>query len=492
MSQAVSNADEARHRLYEIMKEDVSFEEKARQALALGTAYLGVDTGFVSHVDERTDHYETVVSTDGDDGLVPAGVTTDLSGTYCRHTLERDSPLAAHDVSTDDTLVEVRQGLHCYHGTTLTVGDETYGTVCFVAGEPREEPFSDAETMFAELVGRLLEHELEHERQQDELARQTSLVNVLDRVLRHNIRNDMTVIKAHARLHADEHGCEECELILQKADDLVELSETARHLGKILDSKFERRRIDVVALARDLVAEAAAATPSASIVVDGPEELTVSALPGLEQALWELIENATQHTGEKPSIRVSIRDREETVEISVIDDGPGLPQSEQDALRAGTETPLVHGSGLGLWMVYWVVTSHGGELAVDTSDGTSVTLSLPHTPVAVDERNALLSRARDRYRAVFEHATAAMVLVNEEGRVVDANDEAADLLGREPSVLEGVLIDELYADNRADGPSDTDTGRVELHRPDGTRHSVTYDATTEVYPGLRLVVFHSL
>ena len=98
MSAGSLDADEARHRLYGIMKGDDPFESKAREALELGTAYLGVETGFVTRIEPEIDYWETVVSTDGAGGMVPEGMRTDLSGTYCRHTLERDSPLALHDV----------------------------------------------------------------------------------------------------------------------------------------------------------------------------------------------------------------------------------------------------------------------------------------------------------------------------------------------------------------------------------------------------------
>ena len=211
MSQTVRSADDARHQLYEIMKRDDSFEQKAKDALELGTAYLDVDSGFLTRIESDTDHWETIASTDGADGLVPLGMTSNLNGMYCRHTIERDSPLALHDIPNQQTAVEAAE-FDCYHGTTLTVNDEIYGTVCFVAVDARNDPFSEAETMFAELVGRLLEHELEYERQRDQLARQTSLVNVLDRVLRHNIRNELTIIRANARLHGEKHeDCSECE-----------------------------------------------------------------------------------------------------------------------------------------------------------------------------------------------------------------------------------------------------------------------------------------
>jgi signal transduction histidine kinase len=66
----------------------------------------------------------------------------------------------------------------------------------------------------------------------------------------------------------------------------------------------------------------------------------------------------------------------------VADDGPGIPEQELAAIRKGTELPLEHGSGLGLWMVHWIVTRHDGTIDIAVSEtGTTVSITLPHGPV---------------------------------------------------------------------------------------------------------------
>ena len=70
-------------------------------------------------------------------------------------------------------------------------------------------------------------------------------------------------------------------------------------------------------------------------------------------------------------------DEDEQVRVRVADDGPGLPEMEQRVLTGRRETPLQHGQGLGLWLVYWVVREAGGDLSVTVADGTAVELRLP-------------------------------------------------------------------------------------------------------------------
>ncbi|WP_330995642.1 ATP-binding protein [Halobacterium salinarum] len=64
---------------------------------------------------------------------------------------------------------------------------------------------------------------------------------------------------------------------------------------------------------------------------------------------------------------------------SVKDDGPGIPQTEQQVITSGVETPLKHGSGLGLWIVSWLVTRSNGPLSFNenTPQGSIVTIHLP-------------------------------------------------------------------------------------------------------------------
>lgn len=467
MNQAVQSADEARHQLYEIMKRDASFEQKAREALDLGRDYLGVDSGFLTRIDTEADHWETVVSTDGTDGVVPPGMKANLSGMYCRYTLERDSPLALHDIPDQDTAIEARD-FDCYHGTTLTVNGDTYGTVCFVGREGRTDEFSDAETMFAELVSRLLEHELEYERQREQLGRQTSLVNVLDRVLRHNIRNELTIIRANARLHGEKHDdCSECEQIVTTADELIDMSETARQLGKAINADLDRRPLDLPSVVDDVVERARETYPDLTVEVDVPDRLVVAAYPSVETALWELLENAGEHAGDAPTVEVTITEADDHVHVTVADDGPGLPESEQDVLQSGTETQLVHGSGLGLWSVYWVAINHHGELSVDASDGTRVTLTLPRqtgTDHVSGSTGPQIERAGGRYETAFEAAPTGLVVLAENGAVLEANDRAERLLDCGDSSYAGRPITAIIDD--ATGPLGNDaltagTGHIE-------------------------------
>lgn len=216
----------------------------------------------------------------------------------------------------------------------------------------------------------------------DELRREQRL-DVLNRVLRHNLRNDMGIVGSYAVAAAEEAEDEEVARLLatveRKADGLVDLGEKARRAERILSRESSPRAVDLGATLAEVVEAVAEAYPAASLSVECPEGASVTADPeALRVACDNLIENAAEHGGEAPSVAVTVEQSATGTSICVADDGPGIPDLELDTLAAGTETPLQHGSGLGLWVATWLVDRVGGALDFETDEGgTRVTLSIP-------------------------------------------------------------------------------------------------------------------
>ena len=440
-----------------------------------------------------------MISTDPADGDIPPGVEFDLRTTYCRRTLESDSQVVLHDALNqgwaDDPAFEAH-GFHCYHGTTLRVNGELYGTVCFVANDPRSEAFSDRETMFAELITRLLERELETQKYKTQLTRQTNLATVLNRVLRHNLRNDMSVIRGFTQLMADKlDGNDAGKKALDNIDDLLALSNKARELERVVAQDFDQTPVELVTLVEDIVDSVVQEYPSASISVESDRNVTTTVLPSFEQAVKELVENAAKHGSEQPTVTITIERQSNDVLIRITDDGPGLDENEMEVLASGTETPLAHGSGLGLWISLWIVTNHDGSInPTVTENGTEMTLTIPQKPdITVSEQKIL--RARDQYQASFEEAYDAMVLVNDNKRIVDANSQAGVVFGRDSQELLGQAYTEFLPDDfdfeaawQRFKNTGTERGEETIVSADGVERVVEYSATADVVPGIHLVV----
>lgn len=214
---------------------------------------------------------------------------------------------------------------------------------------------------------------LREERERLELLRQ-----ILTRALRHNIRNDMNVISVNAQLlgeQVNQPAANYVETILRRAESITSLSEKAGAFEHILAASHTKRRIDLTTLLIRTASRTAERYPEADIETDVSGECLVFAHESLDAALANLLENACEHA-DSPTVTVSMKTDTDTVTVIVADDGPGIPDEEIAVLEAGAETQLEHGSGLGLWIVSWVVEQSGGNIEFDTTDGTRVEITL--------------------------------------------------------------------------------------------------------------------
>ena len=209
--------------------------------------------------------------------------------------------------------------------------------------------------------------------------RRDRLIEVLDRVLRHNLRNDMNVVIGFSETIADRTDGEIAEMatrVTETALDLISLTDTVRGFERGVVDSTELKPYDIRSVVGAVVEDLRTDYPDTEFCIEADESPTVMATGQLELALSELGDNAARH-GES-TVRYEVTTTgDDRIAINVHDSGPGLPTTERRVLEAGRETPLEHGSGLGLWMVNWIVTNLGGTVATSVDDGTTVSIILP-------------------------------------------------------------------------------------------------------------------
>jgi signal transduction histidine kinase len=197
-------------------------------------------------------------------------------------------------------------------------------------------------------------------------------LEVLNRVLRHNLRNRVDVIKGNAEAVADGSEASFAGSIVDSADELAKLSAKARSIDRLVSRPTRPTDGDLAAVVREITPAEAAVDLSVDCPASAP---LVTDWEALRAAAESAIENAIEYASE--SVTVTLETTEEGYEIVVVDDGPGIPASELASIDAETETPLQHGTGLGLWRLKWGVTKLNGELSFDTADGTTVRMRIP-------------------------------------------------------------------------------------------------------------------
>ncbi|SEN83372.1 Signal transduction histidine kinase [Halorientalis persicus] len=208
-------------------------------------------------------------------------------------------------------------------------------------------------------------------------------LQVLNRITRHNLRNDLDAIRGFAEtIREEELGDAETEEYFDRietlAHGLVDLSSAIERSERLLtDPTPNQKQCDLTAVAETV----ADRTDGERITVDSPADpVEIRSDPEIVRlVLEELVENSMEHIDGDEPVVVAVRQSEAGGTLDVRDSGPGIPEHEQAVLLEGEETAGMHGTGVGLWLVAWGVTRLGGRLSFGdrASDDSTVTVHLP-------------------------------------------------------------------------------------------------------------------
>jgi len=209
----------------------------------------------------------------------------------------------------------------------------------------------------------------------------------------HELRTPLAAIRGYAELahRQPERLPEDVEHALRRVE-----SESARMSALVEDllllARLDAGRpldlepVDLTRLAIDATSDARVAAPGHKWRLDLPDEPVVVTGDGhrLHQALANLLSNAWTHTPAGTTVTVAVTTAPGAVQLSVTDDGPGIPEEMQPGIferfvRADeSRSRSAGGTGLGLSIVAAVTSAHHGTVSVTSSPGlTRFLLTLP-------------------------------------------------------------------------------------------------------------------
>jgi PAS domain S-box-containing protein len=209
-------------------------------------------------------------------------------------------------------------------------------------------------------------------------------LQVLQRIIRHNVRNDVTKLRGWteqlaAATDPDERGSH-ARRVRRILNSWHEMADKLSRVQKLVErDRSEYRTVAVESLVTETVGRQQEAHPEAEIAASLPETSPGAVPVAVGGAIDEAIDNAVEAvTDGRPEVTVAAAADDDWVEIEVASDGPEMPDIEASVLETGEETPLSHGRGTGVWMIRMLVTQSGGKIAVDTTDaGTTLTFRIP-------------------------------------------------------------------------------------------------------------------
>lgn len=229
----------------------------------------------------------------------------------------------------------------------------------------------------------------------NDLERREQRITVLNRTLRHNVRNETNVVLGHlndvlSSESLDPDARDRIETARRSAARIVRTAGKARYVETTLSSG-ELEPVDLTDLVSTTVDQLTDEHPAATVTTSAADAPTVLADENLGDAVAELLENAVRHQPTSPpAVEVSVSapapeaapasGPAAPIRLDVANPGPPIPEGDRRALETGRETPLFHNQGIGLWMVKWIVENSHGRLRFPPSDGECrVRIELPAT-----------------------------------------------------------------------------------------------------------------
>lgn len=273
-------------------------------------------------------------------------------------------------------------------GEPKRIGEETLTTA---AGEtrvlqttkiPYEAPDTgeDAVLGYARDITELKRYERTLEEQRDTLM-------LLNQVVRHDIRNQLMVVESYTELLEDslpdDQSRRYARTVIEAAKQAADITETARDVSDVLlQVGSERTPMNLRAKLNGQIEQLRSDKDRATVSVDGPiPEVMVLADDLLEAVFRNLLTNAAVHNDkELAEITVSTSVSDETVRVSIADNGPGIDDDHKEQIFQEGEKGLESGgTGIGLYLVKTLVDRYRGDVWVEDNEpvGSVFTVELP-------------------------------------------------------------------------------------------------------------------
>ena len=212
---------------------------------------------------------------------------------------------------------------------------------------------------------------------QRRLEEQRDDLEILNEVVRHDIRNDLQLVEAYAGMledHVDPDGEAYLDIVRESADNAVDLTTTARDLAEVmLQTDTENRRVSLRRSLEGELEDVRSTHTGAEITLEPIPDIDVVGNDMLGAVFGNLLTNAIQHNdSDVPEVTVSASELEggDVIEVRVADNGPGIPDTQKEVVFGKGEKGLgSEGTGIGLYLVKSLVENYGGGVWVEDREG---------------------------------------------------------------------------------------------------------------------------
>ena len=229
-------------------------------------------------------------------------------------------------------------------------------------------------------------------------------VAVLDRVLRHNLRNHLNVVRGEAdRILSEgavdpEEARAAAEGIVRATDELLEIGDQARRFREVVTGDRRQPGVrDLRETFRTAVTDVDAEYSEATVGVELPDGVPVYAHDVVGVAVLGVVEMLAEAADEPVDVLVrAAAVNSGAVTVEIVDRAGSFSAADLGVVDEGIETPDTHPQGVELWLLRWSVERSGGEFSVDTAgDPPRVLLRLRRVEEGNDAGESVEANADD-------------------------------------------------------------------------------------------------
>jgi PAS domain S-box-containing protein len=227
----------------------------------------------------------------------------------------------------------------------------------------------------------------EQKAREQRLTELSEELDVLNRVLRHDIRNDMNVVLGWAEElepHVSPEGRESYENIVGAVQHTVGLTKEVRDLaeGITRGEELSTRPTPLADVLSEQLAKNRKKFETATFELTGDlPRVDVVGNEMLSSVFDNVFSNAViHHDGDQPTVTIDATVDGDTAVVRVADDGPGIPDSQKAVVFGRDERGIGSpGTGIGLFLVDSLVTGFGGSVSIEDNEprGVVFVLTLP-------------------------------------------------------------------------------------------------------------------
>ncbi|MCC5948509.1 MAG: GAF domain-containing protein [Nitriliruptoraceae bacterium] len=358
-----------------------------------GLLELGFATASIRELDHDRRVARLVEGVARGEVVLPSEIA--FAGTAIPDVITRRGPLLIQDAAADPRLHGVDHPVDA--ALFLPLFDDE-GITAVLSGETIGRPISDDEVAAAQVLAEQADRALRRARAYEADQRTVDQLRLVDlriqdfvSTLSHELRTPLTVIQGLGQTLSqrwDQLAIASRQDLLRRID--ANADRLATMLSSLIDSSalesgnlvVRTEPVSLRALVGEVLHRAAGVTSVHPVRVAIEADTLVQVDPALLAHVVEnLLTNVEKHTPAGTRIEIRATPQDDTVEVAISDDGPGiatedLPHVFDRFYRGGLpDTRATSGLGLGLALAQDVIAAHGGQLQVASSEGEGTTFS---------------------------------------------------------------------------------------------------------------------